>query len=85
MPYVLRPPRLEQLFDILWWAAQHGHIATHNDRPLDQIRMFRHEGNQFFVREILLPDAQLFGHRFVLTKNSPGGEPTCAPPSPSTA
>jgi predicted 3-demethylubiquinone-9 3-methyltransferase (glyoxalase superfamily) len=74
MPYVLRPPRLEQLFDILGWSAQHGPIATHNDRPLDQIRMFRHEGDQFFIREVLFSDAQLFGRWFVLTEDFAGGQ-----------
>lgn len=52
---------LEQLFDILRWSAQQGLIATHNDRPLDQIRMFRHEGDQFFIQFLPRELVLLFG------------------------
>ena len=43
-----------QLGDILGWAARHGLIRTHNDWPLDQIGMLRHEGDQLFIREFEL-------------------------------
>ena len=56
----------EQLFNILRWAGEHGSIGAHHDRPLDQIRMFRHESDQFFIRELLFADAQLLRHWFVL-------------------
>jgi hypothetical protein len=51
MPYVLRPPRLEQLFDILGWSAQHGLIATNKDRPWLLV------DRQFLLHELVL----LFG------------------------
>src|SRR5262245_47003837 len=68
-------PRLEQFFDIRWWAAQHGLISAHNDWPLDQIRMFRHEGDQLIIRELLFAYAQPLRHWFVLTEDFASGQP----------
>jgi hypothetical protein len=70
-----RLPNLEQPFNILWWAGQHGSIAPHHNRPLDQIRMLRHESDQFLIRLLLFADAQLLRHWFILAEDVASGQP----------
>src|SRR5215813_3036699 len=52
-------PVLQKGFNILSRPAHHGPISAFDDRPLDEVRMFHHQRDEFIVAEIFLAQTKL--------------------------
>src|SRR5919109_4664039 len=49
----------KQLEHPLHGAGEHGTVASHDDRPLEELRVLRHEGDRLVVIHLTIPEAEL--------------------------